>query len=166
MTALLLAVVLKPILGYEDDSLNWPEALVLGCILGTTDPVAVVALLKELGAPLRTNTLIEMESLLNDGVAMVFFTIFLESAKGKDVDAGMGVKMFFQLAFGGPALGILWGIGGYIVSQFVRKGKTFFMSLILLSCYSIFYVAEKHLEVSGLLGLVAMGFFYSVFLKN
>lgn len=83
------------ILGYDDNSLTWPEALTLGCILGTTDPVAVVALLKELGAPLRTNTLIEMESLLNDGVAMVFFTIFLESSKGAEISPAEGIGMFF-----------------------------------------------------------------------
>ena len=95
MTAILLSFSLKVILGYDDNSLTWAEALTLGCILGTTDPVAVVALLKELGAPLRTNTLIEMESLLNDGVAMVFFTIFLESSKGAEISPTEGIGMFF-----------------------------------------------------------------------
>lgn len=84
ITALLLAVALKPILGYTDADLSWSEALILGFILGTTDPVAVVALLKELGAPLHINTLIENESLFNDGIAMVFFTIFLSLAKGEE----------------------------------------------------------------------------------
>ena len=45
----------------------------MGSILSATDPVAVVALLKELGASISLNTLIEGESLLNDGVAMVFY---------------------------------------------------------------------------------------------
>jgi len=45
----------------------------MGAILCATDPVAVVALLKELGASVTFNTLIEGESLLNDGTAMVFF---------------------------------------------------------------------------------------------
>jgi len=57
----------------------------LGSILATTDPVAVVALLKELGAPLHIETLIEMESLFNDGVSMVFFTIFLKLSTGEEV---------------------------------------------------------------------------------
>ena len=50
--------------------------LTFGSIMAATDPVAVVALLKELGAPKQLNTLIEGESLLNDGVAYVFFVIF------------------------------------------------------------------------------------------
>lgn len=49
---------------------------VLGSILATTDPIAVVALLKELGAPLHLECLIEFESLFNDGVGVVFFTVF------------------------------------------------------------------------------------------
>ncbi len=57
-------------------------ALTLGCVLSATDPVAVVALLKELGASARFNTLVEGESLLNDGTAMVFFMLFLNLAKG------------------------------------------------------------------------------------
>lgn len=139
----------------------------LGCILGTTDPVAVVALLKELGAPLRTNMLVEMESLLNDGVAMVFFTIFLGAAQGKDSSAGDGIVMFLRLAIGGPALGLSFGIAAVILTNFFTKGKTFFMSLILLTAFTVFFTAEKlNVAVSGLLGLVALGFFFSVYLKN
>jgi len=48
-----------------------------GCVLSATDPVAVVALLKELGASPRFGTLIEGESLMNDGTAMVFYQLFL-----------------------------------------------------------------------------------------
>jgi CPA1 family monovalent cation:H+ antiporter len=50
-----------------------------------------VALLKELGAPLHIETLIEMESLFNDGTAMVFFSIFYDISQGKSVTAGSGV---------------------------------------------------------------------------
>lgn len=52
-------------------------ALVFGSIVSATDPVAVVALLKELGASKRLSTLIEGESLLNDGTAMVLFAVIL-----------------------------------------------------------------------------------------
>lgn len=86
ITTFILSVVIKYILDY--DELSYSSALVLGTILATTDPVAVVALLKELGAPLHIETLIEMESLFNDGVAMVFYIMFLDIAKGKDASAG------------------------------------------------------------------------------
>ena len=65
------------------DTISWWVAFTIGSILATTDPVAVVALLKELGAPLHIETLIEMESLFNDGVSLVFFTIFLQLSEGE-----------------------------------------------------------------------------------
>lgn len=70
--AFILGFCFKVILGYEED-LSWNGAFTMGAILCATDPVAVVALLKELGASVTFNTLIEGESLLNDGTAMVFF---------------------------------------------------------------------------------------------
>ena len=57
--AILIAVCFKLILAYPDDELSWYQALTLGCVLSATDPVAVVALLKELGASVRFNTLVE-----------------------------------------------------------------------------------------------------------
>ena len=51
------------------------ECLIFGAIVSATDPVAVVALLKELGASKRLATLIEGESLMNDGTAMVIFAL-------------------------------------------------------------------------------------------
>ena len=56
---LLIAVTLKSIIKYSDLDLDWWHALTLGAILSATDPVAVVALLKELGAPVHINTIIE-----------------------------------------------------------------------------------------------------------
>lgn len=74
----LLGALTKYALDYEE--MSFSAACILGSILASTDPVAVVALLKELGAPLHIETLIEMESLFNDGSSMVFFLIFQEIA--------------------------------------------------------------------------------------
>ncbi len=79
--AVLLAFSAKVLLGYGDAEMSWYEAFTFGAVLSATDPVAVVALLKELGASVRFNTLIEGESLLNDGTAMVFYMVFVELAK-------------------------------------------------------------------------------------
>eukprot|EP00803_Ostreobium_quekettii_P005772 evm.model.scf_1987EXC.1 EVM.evm.TU.scf_1987EXC.1 scf_1987EXC:28778-29905(+) len=54
----------------------WPKALMFGAMLSATDPVAVVALLKEVGASAILGTVIEGESLFNDGTAFVFFLLF------------------------------------------------------------------------------------------
>ena len=61
---------------------SFEQHLTLGAILAATDPVAVVGALHELGAPKPLSTVIDGESLLNDGSAMVMFLIFLEKVGG------------------------------------------------------------------------------------
>ena len=62
------------ILGFnEENNMSFMACLLFGAINSATDPVAVVALLKELGVSKRISTLIEGESLLNDGTALVLF---------------------------------------------------------------------------------------------
>lgn len=56
--------------------------LLYGAIISATDPVAVVALLKELGVSKDISTLIEGESLFNDGTALVLFLVLVEYASG------------------------------------------------------------------------------------
>ena len=72
--AFLTAVVMKLVLGYDQD-FSWSAAIMFGSMVSATDPVAVVAMLKELGASKRISILIEGESLLNDGTAMVAFLV-------------------------------------------------------------------------------------------
>ncbi len=80
--AVILAIFFKIFLFY---GMDWNLAFTLGAVLSATDPVAVVALLKELGASTKFNTLIEGEALLNDGTAMVFFLFFSNMYKGGSV---------------------------------------------------------------------------------
>jgi NhaP-type Na+/H+ or K+/H+ antiporter len=80
--SLLFAFVLRSILGYTDADMTWYQALTLGCALSSTDPVAVVTLLKELGSSGRFNTLIEGESLISGAVSMILYYLFLDVANG------------------------------------------------------------------------------------
>ena len=73
--AMLLAQSWNFILGYSSE-FSFPAAMTFASIVCATDPVAVVALLKELGTPIKFNLLLEGESLLNDGTAMVFYLVF------------------------------------------------------------------------------------------
>lgn len=75
MCTFLVALSFTNVLSYN---LTYKEALVIGSIISTTDPVAVVALLKEIGAPIRFKTIIEGDSLLNDGSAYVFFLVCMD----------------------------------------------------------------------------------------
>jgi len=80
----LSALMMKYILGYSGDEFPFIACLVYGSIISATDPVAVVALLKELGASKRLSTMIEGESLLNDGTAMVVFLVLEEMLVGEE----------------------------------------------------------------------------------
>lgn len=62
----------------EYTSWTWPLALMFGALISATDPVAVVALLHELGTSKRFSTLVDGESLLNDGTGIVCFMLFSE----------------------------------------------------------------------------------------
>lgn len=71
-----------------------------GAILSATDPVAVVALLKEVGASVRFSTLVEGESLLNDGTAMVIFQVMLNLSLGADFRIDNIMFKFATLSLG------------------------------------------------------------------
>merc|ERR1719334_316961 len=89
---------------------SFAEALLFGSIASATDPVAVVALLRELGASKRLATLIEGESLLNDGTAFVLFVVLVKIVEGVHLSSGDIVGMFCKLVFGGIAVGILGAV--------------------------------------------------------
>lgn len=78
--------------------------------LSATDPVAVVALLKELGVDERLGTLIEGESLMNDGTAIVVFNVMLRALTNESCcDAVDVLAWTCRLSFGGPLLGLIIG---------------------------------------------------------
>jgi len=83
----LSALMMTYVFGYTGD-FTWKASLMYGSIISATDPVAVVALLKELGASKRLATMIEGESLLNDGTAMVIFLVLLKMVEGEEMTAG------------------------------------------------------------------------------
>ena len=82
MGTFLSALMMTYIFNYTG-KFTWEASLMYGSIISATDPVAVVALLKELGASKRLATMIEGESLLNDGTAMVVFLVLLDLVQGK-----------------------------------------------------------------------------------
>ena len=129
-----------------------------GSIISATDPVAVVALLKELGASKKLATLIEGESLLNDGTAMVAFTVFLEMAKGKKMTAGDIIVMFLKLAGGAVALALAFAIVTDIWQRHIYNDYILETSLVICACYMLFFTAEaQEVKFSGILAMVVFG---------
>jgi NhaP-type Na+/H+ or K+/H+ antiporter len=107
------AAVMLFIFKFDTSGFDFWSCCLFGAIISATDPVAVVALLKELGVSKRISTLIEGESLLNDGTAYVVFLILLEvvaDPKYKaELTVGAVIGKFFYLALVGPLIGLLFG---------------------------------------------------------
>jgi NhaP-type Na+/H+ or K+/H+ antiporter/CRP-like cAMP-binding protein len=135
---------------------TWPVALMFGAVISATDPVAVVALLKDLGASKKLGTLIEGESLLNDGTAIVIFMVFFTSVTGATADNHPVVE-FGRVAFGGTLLGLV--IAGVIIAWVKRvfNDALVEISVIVAAAFVTFFIAEYFMHVSGVLGLVALG---------
>jgi NhaP-type Na+/H+ or K+/H+ antiporter len=144
---------------------EWNMCVLLGCILSATDPVAVVALLKDLGAKESLSTMIEGESLLNDGTAVVLFVVLLEAVqKGfMPYEWYQILGIFAYMAFIGP----IWGVAmGWAVSTFVGRihgDVNTEVALTIVGSYITFFVAEYYLAVSGVLAIVAFGVYFGHF---
>lgn len=142
--------------------MSWYEALALGCVLSATDPVAVVALLKELGASVHFNILVEGESLLNDGTAMVFFLLFMSLVKGETTTAVSVISSFVRLSIGGPLLGILAGLFLCWWMKKIIRDTVLSIIITFIITYLCFYIAEfTWVKVSGILSIVTLGLFFS-----
>jgi NhaP-type Na+/H+ or K+/H+ antiporter len=140
-------------------------ALLLGAILSATDPVAVVALLRDLGASPVLATLIEGESLLNDGTAIVLYLVLQTIVKDQAAHREPNLSVwhfayeFFYVAFGGPAVGYVFGkVSVYWLSK-VYNDALVEITITLGMTYCTFFVAEEFLGVSGVLAVVMLGLY-------
>ena len=130
-------------------------ALLFGALISATDPVAVVAVFRQLGVPERLLVLVEGESMLNDGVAIVLFTILLAAALGGDVSVGAGIADFMLVFFGGAAIGALFGLGVAVLLPWLDRNLT--ATLTVAVAYGSFVFADHVLGFSGVMAGVAAG---------
>lgn len=140
-------------------------ALLFGALISATDPVAVIALFKELGVPGRLSTLVDGESLFNDATAIVVFNILLGIvAAGTAFSTSIvisGVGQFLLVFFGGLVVGIVLGAGMLVI---LARGKGDHMvqgALTTVLAYLAFIIAEHFFHVSGVMAVVAAGVFGS-----
>ncbi len=138
-------------------------AFAFGALISATDPVAVISFFRSLGVSKKLGLLLEGESLLNDGVAIVLFSMAVGfAAAGIDPTQqgmsilGEGLVEFFRVALGGLAVGLVLG---YVVSYGILKNlddhlieTTTTVALALGA-----YVIAERFHVSGILAVVAAG---------
>ena len=131
------------------------SALLFGALISATDPVAVVAVFRKLGVPRRLLTLVEGESLLNDGVAIVLFSILLTAALGGEIEVAEGLVDFLVVFFGGAGLGLVLGFLAALVLPWLDKLPAAALSVAL--AYGGFVLADHVLGFSGVMATVAAG---------
>ncbi len=150
---------LRVVLPWFDLPVSFVVACLIATMLAATDPVSVIALFKELGAPKRLALITEGESLLNDGVAVVVFTALAAVAglgqHAGHVDATWLVR-FVLVEIGG---GLLIGMAcGALVSWILGLTQDHFVEITLttVAAYGAFLLADK-VHASGVLAVVAAG---------
>ena len=138
-------------------------AFAFGALISATDPVAVISFFRTLGVSKRLGLLVEGESLLNDGVAIVLFSMAVGFAASGIDPAQQGISIlwqglveFFRVALGGLAVGFILG---YVVSYGILKNLDDHLietSTTVALALGAYVIAERF-HVSGILAVVAAG---------
>ena len=155
LTGTLMMGVATFIPGFE--SWTWAFALMFGALISATDPVAVVALLHELKTSKRFSTLVDAESLLNDGTGIVCFMLFFGAYAAGETTHASPVITFIREVGLSTLLGFLLA---RIVIWFITRINSEEMvqnSVIILAAYLTFILSQYYLGVSGVIALVAFG---------
>ncbi|CAD7967736.1 unnamed protein product [Amoebophrya sp. A120] len=160
---------------FQEHSWPWFHAFLLGAILSATDPVAVIAALKALGAPARLTLLVAGEALLNDATGVVFFNVFWDLARDDASDFSFSdtVVDFVRLAGGGT---LFAGIGMLVMHLGLKythhMSSKNFLFLTFFCVFGLFLVAEQtwlpkpFMPWSGVLAVVIFAFYVSAFGQN
>jgi CPA1 family monovalent cation:H+ antiporter len=155
LTTLILTLVSQWLGAIPD--FTWSYALVFASLIAATDPIAVVATFKKLGAPKRLSMIMEGESLINDGTGIVFFTLSLSLVAGTRVSFG-GLAVDFVAIVG---IGLFIGAAvGILVAQVIKRvdDPMIEITLTTLAAYGSFVVAEQF-HYSGVIAAVTAGLF-------
>lgn len=133
-------------------SLPLPAAVVLGAIAAAIDPVSVIALVREAGLDPRLGAVLEGEAVLNDGVAIVLFTLASQAA-APGVASAAG--RFVWLLAGGALVGGALGAGVACGLGRVRQPLVEVLGSLILAVAA--FIAAEHLGTSGVIAVVVAG---------
>jgi CPA1 family monovalent cation:H+ antiporter len=153
LTALLTTSIVQAL--DVDPTFTLSYGLVFGAVIAATDPIAVVGLFRSLNVPARLSMLIEGESLLNDGTAIVFFSLILAFVTGDNPTTGSLLAAFFRTTVGGALIGIVVGAAASQVTKRIDE-PTIEITLTVIAAYGSFVAAEQY-HVSGVIATVAAG---------
>src|SRR5918911_570258 len=136
----------------------WAVAFALGAILAPTDPVAAQAVFSRLGVPGRVGTIVEGESLVNDGTGLVAYRIAVAVVVTGAFSIWEAGLNFLLVSGGGLLVGLV--LGWAVLPLWARvRDPAIFIALSLLTAYAVYVLAEQVLHVSGILAVVSYGLY-------
>ncbi|MEM1282487.1 MAG: cation:proton antiporter [Chlamydiota bacterium] len=157
---LLLSTAVIGLIVSSFTSIPLVPALLLGVILSATDPVAVVSLFHQIGAPKKLTTLVEGESLFNDATTLVTAKIlfgFVVAGVFTSQEIFHGVNAFFVEFFGGILVGAIVALlFGYILGK-VEGNPDIELTLTTIIAYASFMIAQVGLHCSGVMATATAG---------
>jgi len=150
----LTGALLHLVLGWLGVTLALSYALVFGALISPTDPIAALAILKAAGLPPRLEAIINGESLFNDGVGVVLFTVALAYAQGSGQE-GSPIALFLREVLGGVGLGLAVGLAIHLM---LMRTKDYTNQLLAtLGGVALGYSIALQIDVSGPIAMVVAG---------
>jgi CPA1 family monovalent cation:H+ antiporter len=150
LTTLIIGAATHWLLG-----LDMLSGLLLGAIIAPTDPVSVLATFRSAHVDEELATIVESESLFNDGIAVVLYLLLLNAIGGAPLDPVLGLGNFVLVVGGGVLVGL--GIGFLTMRLFSRLGDHMIEVLVtLIAAYGAFLLAEDF-HFSGVIAVSVVG---------
>lgn len=140
-----------------ESGMTFMHYLLFGTIMAATDPIAVIALFKQLGVKRKLAIILEGESLFNDGTAIVMYTVVLTALTSGVFSLQDGLLLFVTEALFGILLGAVVGAFANFTMPFA-KDPLISIAITTVAAYGSYLVAES-LHASGVLATVTAGLF-------
>jgi CPA1 family monovalent cation:H+ antiporter len=151
----LLTVIAIGALAHFGLGLDWASGILLGSIVAATDPIAVVSLLRQVGAPAGLDAILDGESLFNDGTGVAVFSAVLGTILSGHPSLGDGALRFVFVTGVGAAIGIGAGTLGVLLLRLAREAELEIMVTLVVAYGS--YLAADVVHASGVVSVVAAG---------
>ncbi|MGY6697432.1 MAG: cation:proton antiporter [Roseinatronobacter sp.] len=155
-------VVATVVIGYAltpFTSLSLAACLLIGAIVSTTDPSAVVSIFRNIAAPQRLTRIVEGESLLNDAAAIALFGFFLTFVMSGVPDPSLqeALVIFPWLLLGGIGVGLVFARLAIALMAMIDRFPRAQVSISIGLPYLTYIAAEQFLSTSGVIAVVVAG---------